>query len=155
MDNNPTVKIIVDLDGIFEKINDNTVYCKNNYALVGDKFISYDVIEGDTPSVAKITLDNTTTPPTIKLIGESQEFDFEVYKKSTKQPATDVFLDWFHDSALQPLKLNIESYVISYQSLASKSLDITMTLVAKNPVNQQEYTIGWDPIIEVDDVDPQ
>lgn len=152
---NPKVKVIVDLEGIFENINNNTVYCKNNYALVGDRFISYGVIEGDNPSVAQITLDNTTTPPTIKLIGESQEFDFEVYEKSTEQPATDVFLDWFHDSALQPLKLNVESYVISYQSLASKSLDITMTLVAKNPKNKQEYTIGWDPIVVVKDVNPQ
>mgnify|MGYP000014654250 CR=1 FL=1 len=155
MDNNPTVKIIVDFAGIFQNIDQKVVYCKNYFALVGDKFISYDT-EHDPKKMITITEPaKPSLPPTITLKGDSSIFDFKVFDLATGNEATNTFLDWFHDSALKPVKFGVNSNVTSYQQISSGTLDVTMMLVEQNPTDKQEYTIGWDPIVVVDDVNPQ
>lgn len=155
---NPTVKVTVDFESIFSAISDGVVFCSNYNAYVGDSFFTYEAAAGSDPQAATITISNDTTPPTITLTGKSQDFDFEVYDKSTNQPASGVYLNWFKDAALKKLKTNVPSNAIRYQTQASNTLDITMSLVTKNtnnPSDPEEYTIRWDPIIVVKDVDPQ
>lgn len=154
MSNLPTVKIHIHFKQVFKAIDEGTVYCKDNFVLIGDKFISYENAH-DSKEIIIVESEKTEppTPPTIKLVKAGSKVNFKIAPGSLS--ADQIFFDWFEDPVLTPLKVGVNSNVIRYQLPAKivdpYSLDVTMTIVVVH--NGQEYTIGWDPIIEVDDVD--
>lgn len=156
---NPTVNVLVDLNGIFTNIQNQTVYCKDNFAMVGDIFINYEIAEGTDPQNLIEIIDapeKSFEPPTIK-IKPGTTVDFVV--NPTDNDGQPVYFEWFHDPALKALRLGVEPNATRYQALqhAEFPVDVTMTIIAQFDIKGQseEFTIGWDPIVVVKDVDPQ
>ncbi|ATD00524.1 MULTISPECIES: hypothetical protein [Pseudoalteromonas] len=159
MYDNPTVIITVKLNEIFAAIKSKVVYCKDNFAMVGDTFISYEVDkQSDPDSLIDISgpSGDSFDPPTIT-IKPGTTVDFVV--NPTDNDGQPVYFEWFHDPALKALRLGVASNATRYQALdnAQFPVDVTMTIIAQFDIQGQseEFTIGWDPIIVVKDVDPQ
>ncbi|MFY8352213.1 hypothetical protein AAEU29_16855 [Pseudoalteromonas sp. SSM20] len=160
MYDNPTVIITVKLNEIFTAIKDKVVYCKDNFALVGDSFISYAVADQSDPdNLIDIPTqpEGSFEPPTIT-IKAGTTVDFVV--NPTENDGQPVYFEWFHDPALKALRLGVAANATRYQALphAQIPVDVTMTIVTQFEVidgKSEEFTIGWDPIIVVDDVNPQ
>ncbi|MCF6456012.1 hypothetical protein [Pseudoalteromonas sp. MMG024] len=156
---NPTVNVLVDLNGIFTNIQNQTVYCKDNFAMVGDIFINYEIAEGTDPQNLIEIIDaseKSFEPPTIK-IKPGTTVDFVV--NPTDNDSQPVYFEWFHDPALKALRLGVKPNATRYQALPHVQfpVDVTMTIIAQFDIQGQseEFTIGWDPIIVVKDVNPQ
>ncbi len=156
---NPTVNVLVDLNGIFTNIQNQTVYCKDNFAMVGDTFINYEIAEGTDPQNLIEIIEapaGSFEPPTIK-IKAGTTVDFVI--NPNEHAGQPVYFDWFHDPALKALRLGVASNATRYQALPHVQfpVDVTMTIIAQFDIQGQseEFTIGWDPIVVVDDVNPQ
>ena len=157
---NPTVNITVKLNEIFGAIKNKVVYCNDNFAMVGDTFISYEIAEGSDPqNLITITPapEGSFEPPTIT-IKAGTTVDFVV--NPTENNGQPVYFEWFHDPALKALRLGVEQNATRYQALENAQVpeDITMTLVTQFVVQtepeelSEEFTIGWDPtLIVIDD----
>lgn len=143
----PTTEITVHLDDVFNNLDNLPV--EDATITIPDSYVTY-------TGYNNVTIHDDTKPPTIKILGKLGDvIQFVVIPEmyNNKEVEFEYFtdIDLIEDS--DGVAKNIDQYKIKQFTDKCTEKDITMSIKCFDK-DGKEWTISWDPIIDVGDVPP-